>query len=95
VVTECRRLLALGWTPDALLAAAVAHDWTGARGGAGIAWLRDLGAPPRPRARPPARTPWCGTCDEPTRTTEGPRRGAYVSVIACPTCHPKTARRNR
>lgn len=50
--------------------------------------LADLPAPPAVR---PARPPWCGECDEPTRMRDTSDGRAY----RCPDCHPATLDRRR
>ena len=88
LTNECRRLMHLGWSPDQLRTAIRTHDWSGARAGAVIAWLRDLTEPPRaglPRQR--ERPAHCGSCDPASRLVLDdhgrPRRGQ-----PCPECHP-------
>lgn len=92
IADACRPLPDRGWTPEQLRAAIRARDWTGARPGAVIAWLRRLEAPQDAPGRPQERPPWCGACDEPSRRlldAQGrPRRGTK-----CPHCHPDNARR--
>lgn len=82
---ECHRLAELGWTREVLEHQAREHDWTGARAGAVIAWLRDLDGPPPAVRIPAARPAHCGTCDPGTRLllddNGRPRRGH-----PCPTC---------
>ena len=87
LTNECRRLMHLGWSPDQLRTAVRTHDWSGARAGAVIAWLRDLAEPPAPTAVPRPRPEWCGDCDQASRLLlddeQRPRRGH-----PCPTCNP-------
>jgi hypothetical protein len=89
---ECSRLAQLQWTAAQLQAAVEGHDWSGARAGAVITFLRQLQAPSAAHERGLERPAWCGACDEATRTVDGPPSGPrnYPSVIPCPTCHPKS-----
>lgn len=85
---ECRRLAAGGWTPEALAHSVRGHDWTGARAGAVIAWLRDQ--PEHPPSRPVAhreRPEWCGTCDPSSRRLLD-AQGRPRARTRCPNCHP-------
>lgn len=94
--TACRRLHADGWTKEQLAAAIRAHDWTGARAGAVVAYLRGLttddqaAGAARERAR--KRPDWCGRCDETTRLSEDPQNGRQRR---CPDCHPLAGKARR
>lgn len=92
VRAACSRLAADGWTPAQLSAAISAHDWSGARAGAVVAWLRGLAPEDRPSKarRRQERPDWCGSCDEATRLTEDPQTGRQRR---CPACHPLSTRR--
>lgn len=95
VRSACRTLAADGWTPDELAAVVRANDWTGARGGAVVAYLRGLTLADRPRgAREGARKrpDWCGRCDERTRLVEEPQSGRQRR---CPDCHPLASKTRR
>lgn len=85
LVREASRLAGLGWTPERLQAAVRGHDWTGARSGAVVTWLRDLDAPEDEPQAAHGRPEWCGECDDTTRMVSEPQTGAPVR---CPRCHP-------
>lgn len=95
LVREASRLAGLGWTPERLQAAVRGHDWTGARSGAVVTWLRDLEAPEDEPQAAQGRPEWCGECDGATRLVSDPETGAQP--VRCPRCHPlagvPTARR--
>lgn len=90
-----------GWTPDELRAAVARHDWSGARAGAVVAYLRGLTAADRVGAagKPARKRPdWCGRCDETTRLQEEPQSGRQRRCPPqrrCPDCHPLAAKARR
>ncbi len=90
LLAEAARLLDDGWTPEQLAAAVRAHDWTGARAGAVVAYLRGLtsadqgAAAAQKRAR--KRPDWCGRCEETSRMIENTETGV---PSRCPDCHPR------
>ena len=85
LVRECTRLAALGWSGEQLRAALRAHDWTGARSGAVVVWLRELEDPGALPGAVQDRPDWCGRCEETTRMDREPQTGLQRR---CPSCHP-------
>lgn len=96
LLAELARLHDAGWTPDDVRAAVASHDWSGARAGAVVAYLRGLDvATDRPgAARKGARKrpDWCGTCDEASRLLTDPESGR---TRRCPDCHPLATKTRR
>lgn len=93
----CGLAAAAGWTPATIEREMRGHDWTGARSGAVVAFLRDDVAertPQESREDGQERPEWCGGCDGTSRLVEDEQTGAQRR---CPRCHPlagvPTARR--